>query len=75
GTGGVPGVPKGDVGGNGAQLVADAVHDAQDGGSASVTAGGGGGGAGRIWLRYRASSPAPSPAVGAPLAVLDPTLP
>jgi hypothetical protein len=38
--------------------------------------GGGGGGAGRIWLRYRASTPPiTNGAVFSPPADLDPTLP
>lgn len=75
GGGGAAGTPHSAAGGKGAAVTANALVDAQPGGGDAADGGGGGGGAGRIWLRYRASSPAPNANAAAPPAGLDPTLP
>lgn len=75
-TGGSGGVPEGSPGGAGAAGVAGAFADAQPGGGANSKGGGGGGGAGRIWLRYRATTPPTlNGAQISPSPGLDPTLP
>jgi hypothetical protein len=56
-SGGAGGVPQGSAGGAGAGGTTTAFAEAVAGGNPNSKAGGGGGGAGRIWLRYRASSP------------------
>lgn len=75
-TGGLGGDPQGSDGGRGAAGQSASFVEAQPGSSFNSKGGGGGGGAGRIWLRYRASTPpVANGAVFSPPAGLDPTLP
>jgi len=75
--GGVAGLPGGGPGGPGAAGVEGGFVDARSGNTGgNEKAGGGGGGAGRVWLRFRASTP---PDLGnatiSPPAGMDTTLP
>ena len=74
--GGLGGDPQGSDGGKGAAGQSGSFVEAQPGSGFNSKGGGGGGGAGRIWLRYRASTPPiANGAVFSPPAGLDPTLP
>jgi hypothetical protein len=73
---GLGGAPQGSDGGAGAAGQMSNFVDAKNGSSINSKGGGGGGGVGRIWLRYRASTP---PVIAgarfSPPAATDPTLP
>jgi hypothetical protein len=74
--GGTGGVPQGSAGGQGAATTSSGFVDGQAGGDNNSSGGGGGGGAGRIWLRYRATTPPVMNGANiSPPAGLDPELP
>jgi hypothetical protein len=75
-SGGIGGMPQGAPGGSGAAGVSGSFVEAATGNLGGSIGGGGGGGAGRIWLRYRSTTPPTvSGAVISPPAETDATFP